>query len=174
MEQGLFPLIRETTLHSQEKTMEEERRLCYVGITRAKRKLYLSIAGFRRRWDGANITVPSCFLSDIPENLLEVETVNYYGNGIGMKVTNNHSNSFAGTNRIAKKKPEPDYYDYDEDDASVDNILRVGMVVSHIKFGIGKIVDKEGSGENMMLTIQFKTSTKKIMPKYAVLEVLGT
>ena len=174
MEQGLFPLIRNTTLHSQDKAMEEERRLCYVGITRAKKKLYLSMAGFRRRWDGANITVPSCFLSDIPENLLEVETVNYYGNGLGMKVTNNHRNSYAETNRIAKKKPKPDYYDYDEDDGSVDNILRVGMVVSHTKFGIGKIVDKEGSGENMMLTIQFKTSTKKIMPKYAVLEVLGT
>jgi DNA helicase-2/ATP-dependent DNA helicase PcrA len=153
--------------------MEEERRLCYVGITRARRKLYLSIAGFRRRFDGPNITAPSVFLNDIPDHLLEIEQVNYYGNGFARRV-NNYSNNISYS-----KKRSPDKYNYNEDDIydetedNSDDILRIGMVVSHNKFGVGKIIDKEGRGENMMLTIQFGTSTKKIMPKYAALEVLG-
>lgn len=173
MEQGLFPLIRDNTIHSLAREMEEERRLCYVGITRAKKKLYLSMAGFRRRYDGPNITMPSCFLSDIPEDLLEVEQINYYGNGMAHMVAPNYQNGHDGGNRAKKSKARQELNDYDDNPPDDDDVLRVGMVVSHNKFGIGKIVGKEGYGENMMLTIQFKTSVKKIMPKYATLEVLG-
>ncbi|MCP4582415.1 MAG: UvrD-helicase domain-containing protein [candidate division Zixibacteria bacterium] len=172
MEQGLFPMIRETLLHSPDKEMEEERRLCYVGITRARMKLYLSMAGFRRRFDGGNITSPSSFLNDIPENLLEVEQFNYYNNGAARNVTNsyksNYSNNYKKKSQAYKEDIYPDYEDESDD------ILKIGMTVSHNKFGVGKIVDKEGSGEAMMLTIKFGGGTKKIMPKYAAIEVLGT
>ncbi len=174
MEQGLFPLLREQTLFSADSELEEERRLCYVGITRAMSKLYLSMAGFRRRFDGPNITSPSCFLSDIPEELLEVEKINYYENGGMARNVTNRLSGFSTRQKKPKKKPS--YLDvdiYDEDESGIDGMLKVGLTVSHAKFGVGRIVDKEGRGENMMLTIQFKTSVKKIMPKYAALEVLN-
>ena len=174
MEQGLFPLIRNESLHSIDREMEEERRLCYVGITRAKKKLYLSMAGFRRRYDGPNITAPSYFLNDIPEELLELERINYYSSGYGQAAGSGYNNNRIGgyqRSKTSRIQQDVDYYDYDEDEQ--DDILKVGMTVSHGKFGIGKIVGKEGRGENMMLTIQFKTSIRKIMPKYAALEVLG-
>jgi len=174
LEQGLFPLLREQSLHSADKEMEEERRLCYVGITRARTKLYLSLAGFRRRYDGPNICSPSCFLNDIPENLLEIERHNYYNNGIPVNHGNHKQTRF--NIRYKSRKQTQSYdedYSYDADDnEDADDILKIGMTVSHHKFGVGKIIDKEGRGENMMLTIKFKTSVKKIMPKYAALEVI--
>jgi len=170
MEQGLFPLIRNSIIKDE---IEEERRLCYVGITRAKSKLYLSLAGFRRRYDGPNFTMPSCFLDDIPEKLLEVERFNHYGYNdrwSGQKNTNSHHN-----NKHRRKKRVSHYDDdyYDSDDETIDDMLKVGMVVSHAKFGIGKVIDREGSGEDMILEIQFKTGAKKIMIKYAALEIPG-
>lgn len=173
MEQGLFPLLRDQTLFSVESEMEEERRLCYVGITRAMHKLYLTMAGYRRRYDGPNITSPSCFLNDIPEELLEVEYINYYPNGM---IRNNHkriNNYSRGNNRIKKKVNRYNDDNYTEDESGIDGILKIGLTVSHAKFGVGRIIDKEGRGENIMLTIQFKSSVKKIMPKYATLEILG-
>ena len=167
MEQGLFPIIRDSITDNE---MEEERRLCYVGITRAKSKLNLSMAGFRRRYDGPNFTYPSCFLEDIPEGLMEIECYNYSENSLAN----------ADNRLFSKKKAQKQYshkskddYGYDFDDET-DDILKVGMVVSHAKFGVGKIIEKEGVAEDMMLLIRFNTGTKKIMVKYASLEILGT
>jgi len=174
LEQGLFPLLRESTLHSTNKDMEEERRLCYVGITRAKTRLYLSLAGFRRRYDGPNICTPSCFLNDIPESLLEIERHNYYNNGLAGKYSN-HKQTHFNLRYKSRKKTQSYDEDYNSDpdvDDDSDDVLKIGMTVLHNKFGVGKITDKEGSGENMMLTIRFKTGVKKIMPKYAALEVI--
>jgi len=164
LEQGLFPLIRNSMIEDE---IEEERRLCYVGITRAKRKLYLSLAGFRRRYDGPNFSMPSCFLDDIPEKLIEVEQFNYYNNNV-YKTKQINTNSQFNKRRHRKKHSSNDnnnYYDIEDD--NTDDIPKVGMVVSHAKFGVGKVINREGSGEDMILEIRFKTSVKKIMVKYA-------
>lgn len=180
MEQGLFPLVRDSLGHSLSEDLEEERRLCYVGITRTKSKLYLSMAGYRRRFNGPNVTQPSEFLMDIPEILTEVERYNYYDHSFGGEGLNSsRSYSFmsvsqqvpANRNKQAKAYHEEKYLDVDEN--AIDGLLQVGMVVSHHKFGVGKITEKEGRGENMILTIHFGSGVKKIMPKYAGLEVLG-
>jgi DNA helicase-2/ATP-dependent DNA helicase PcrA len=70
MEEGLFPHIRSLESEAQ---MEEERRLCYVGMTRAEKRLYLSWARFRRRWGGGTPeqSIPSRFLSEVPKGLTE-------------------------------------------------------------------------------------------------------
>jgi DNA helicase II / ATP-dependent DNA helicase PcrA len=70
MEEGLFPHSRS---HDNETQMEEERRLCYVGMTRAEKRLYLSWARFRRRFGGGQpeASVPSRFLKEVPQGLVE-------------------------------------------------------------------------------------------------------
>ena len=64
LEQGLFPSYRSL---DDPASLEEERRLCYVGITRAKERLFLSHACERRLWGGREAAVPSVFLSELPE-----------------------------------------------------------------------------------------------------------
>ena len=69
-EEGIFPHSKSFLDPSR---MEEERRLCYVGVTRAKEKIYLSFAKQRRLWGQVMVSPPSRFLADIPENIVEFE-----------------------------------------------------------------------------------------------------
>lgn len=156
MEDGLFPLSRS---FEDKADLEEERRLCYVGMTRAKNKLYLSMAGFRRRW-GDYTGGPSMFLKDIPEELLEVERFNYW------------NDIYPSKSRAAIRQPKmslPDSSQY-----AYDDLLPVGTVVLHDKFGHGTVINREGSGQDLMVTIKFdRAGIKKIIAKYANLEIIG-
>ena len=79
LEEGLFPYERE---EGSESDREEERRLMYVAITRAKEKLYLTYAAYRTVFGSKNATIPSQFLSDIPEDLLMNEAPERIGRTI--------------------------------------------------------------------------------------------
>ena len=156
MEDGLFPLARS---FEEKDDLEEERRLCYVGMTRAKNKLYLSMAGFRRRW-GDFTGGPSTFLKDIPEELLEVERFNYWSDIYPSK-------SRAATRQPKMSVPDSSQYAYDD-------LLPVGTVVLHDKFGHGTVINREGSGQDLMVTIRFdRAGIKKIIARYANLEIIG-
>ncbi len=162
MEDGLFPLERS---FDQPADLEEERRLCYVGMTRAKNKLYLSMAGFRRRW-GDFTGGPSMFLKDLPEELIELERFNYWNDIYSRGAKNGAQARHVHKETPTEHFPEPEY-DYDD-------LLPLGTSVLHDKFGHGVIVGREGSGENLMVTIRFeRAGVKKIMAKYASLEILG-
>jgi len=161
LEDGLFPLQRG---FDDRYDPDEERRLCYVGMTRAMNKLFLSMAGFRRRW-GDYTGGPSVFLKDIPEELLEIERFNYW-DGYGSAAVKRYSN-----NRNNKKRATLDL-EFDESD--IDEMLPEGARVLHDKFGKGIIVSREGSGENLMITVRFESyGSKKLMAKYAHLEIIG-
>jgi DNA helicase-2/ATP-dependent DNA helicase PcrA len=161
MEDGLFPLQRNFDDSSDP---DEERRLCYVGMTRAKNKLYLSMAGFRRRW-GDYTGGPSIFLKDISEELLEVERFNYW-EGYGAAARNSY-------NRRANYKISVTY-DLEFEESDIDDMLPEGAKVLHDKFGQGIVVSREGSGENLMITVRFERyGNKKLMAKYANLEIIG-
>jgi DNA helicase-2/ATP-dependent DNA helicase PcrA len=71
LEEGLFPYEREGGTESDK---EEERRLCYVALTRAERKVFLTYASYRTVFGSKNATFPSQFLSDISEHLIESES----------------------------------------------------------------------------------------------------
>ncbi|MCD6162827.1 MAG: UvrD-helicase domain-containing protein [candidate division Zixibacteria bacterium] len=170
MEQGLFPLIRDSLKADD---IEEERRLCYVGITRAMNRLFLTMASFRRRYGSINFTSPSCFLNDIPEELIDVERFNYYERTPALKYSPKQqpANSYkARTNKLIANNDNSvstnseKLSDYDK--------LRAGVRVSHFKFGDGMIINKEGKDEDTILTIRFGASIKKIMVKFAPLDVL--
>ena len=167
MEDGLFPLMRS---FDDKADLEEERRLCYVGMTRAKNKLYLSMAGYRRRW-GDFTGGPSMFLKDIPEDLVEAERFNYwqdlYARGMRNGEQAHKTPSRPSRSSYKDESLQESYYEYDD-------LLPLGTSVMHDKFGRGVIMGREGSGESLIVTIRFeRAGTKKIMAKYASLEILG-
>ncbi len=146
LEEGLFPLSR--ALESVEET-EEERRLFYVGCTRAKDLLFLSYAQSRTRYSQtANFNVKSRFIDEIPEELLQSE------------------------------RRQPDKWeqsgkssDFKSDSFSM---LKTGSRVIHPTFGYGQVLTKQGSGEGLKLTVVFKGGLKKqLLAKYAELEIVG-
>jgi DNA helicase-2/ATP-dependent DNA helicase PcrA len=148
LEEGLFPISR--SLESSRET-EEERRLFYVGLTRAKEKVFLSYCHHRKRF-GDMVNLKSRFLDEIPENLIEVE--DFLQKGWEEK----------GIEKIEKGKE--DYFE--------DSLLKVGTRVLHPHFGEGKVIKKEGLGENTRVEVQFKTGfIKRLMVKYADLEIIG-
>lgn len=164
MEDGLIPLKRG---FDDSADLDEERRLCYVGMTRAKNKLFLSMAGFRRRW-GDYTGGPSLFLKDISKDLLETERFNYW-NDYG-RPTQKKFNGFSSSGK-PKRAPVPAI---ELDDYDTENTLPVGTVVLHEKFGRGIVTAREGGGEDMMVSVKFeRAGVKKLMLKYASLEIIS-
>ena len=189
MEEGLFPgnqVMYDPT------ELEEERRLCYVGITRAKEKLYITNARSRMMFGNTSFTRPSRFLSEIPEELTDFERnapqqtfyggysgVSYggssYGGGTKMfsqeksyskhtsDTPKNKASGFAnGGFSSATKKTTTDTTPLD---------FKVGDTVEHKTFGKGMIVSAKAMGGDMLLEIAFDTcGTKKVMAKMAKLK----
>ena len=164
MEEGLFPHSR--SANSREE-LEEERRLCYVGMTRAMEKLYLTHARRRRIFGDYQFNPPSCFLREIPESLLDQPAAG----GLHKPANHNLASLFDQT--------EPDFSAEDPfiDDDEVRIVpdaeegLRIGLQVRHVKFGVGTVRRVEGQGDSQKVTIYFnRIGPKKLLVKFAGLE----
>jgi DNA helicase-2/ATP-dependent DNA helicase PcrA len=161
LEEGLFPLARTI---SEPMELEEERRLFYVGATRAKRKLSVSCATSRHRF-GEVESIPSRFIKELPEELINTKdrrTQRRFGTS--------RTPSFFSDRQATKKATDLGvHYEYEESE-----IMRTGRIVEHPTFGRGKIVRTEGMGESLTLDIMFTgVGMKKIMAKYAKLNIIG-
>ncbi len=145
MEEGLFPSAR--SLEESER-LEEERRLAYVGITRARQKLVLSYAESRRLHGMDMYGIPSRFLREIPPQLLnEVRP--------RVQVSRPMASSAQGHARIAAEAPG----------------LKLGQNVLHAKFGRGVVTDYEGSGAHARVQVNFdEVGSKWLVMAYANLE----
>jgi len=153
LEEGLFPLSRSLEDPSE---LEEERRLFYVGMTRAKERLFLSYARQRRRF-GDMLNLSSRFLDEVPKEHLEVEDH-----------STRQREHFAD---VDVDRIEPFSLD---SETPYDSILKAGTRVLHSHWGEGTIVHREGSGENLKLTVVFRGGMKKkLLAKYADLEIMG-
>jgi len=142
MEEGLFPHSR--SLDNPEE-MEEERRLCYVGVTRARKNLYLTLAARRRLYGGEQFNLPSRFLEEMPEELLEHQDGRSEESG---------SAGFGG-----------DDFDQTPQDSSS---YRIGTTVTHPSFGVGVVKKREGKGESEKVTVYFQNGlVKTLVVKYA-------
>lgn len=154
IEQGLFPNYRSM---EDPKALEEERRLCYVGITRAEERLYLSYARERRLYGSREPASPSLFLAELPKDLL----LGSSANAIPKKMTK----SVRGEPKqaIAAKKVMPNTSASD---------WAVGDQVIHTAFGKGKITNIFGSGSQICLAIKFPSvgMQKIIDPKLTPLQ----
>jgi len=154
LEEGLFPLQRSS---DSDKELEEERRLFYVGITRAREKVYLSYARTRRRYGGEPLDmIPSRFIGDIPEELLEVK----------MRKTSRRFTDVDHTRKVfVPNSPRGT--------GGKASRLKEGEVVLHKIFGKGRVLEVRGSGDSAKLTISFTGGiVKKFIAKYANLRRL--
>ncbi|MDE0502679.1 MAG: UvrD-helicase domain-containing protein [Candidatus Poribacteria bacterium] len=147
VEEGSLPHQR---AFANEAELEEERRLCYVGLTRAKERASLSHARTRRIHGVEDYRMPSRFIGEIPPDLI------------------NHVDRYETAHRPTVRSYDPDEPDYDVG-PSFDH--SVGEFVFHPKFGRGKITGISGSGGNMRITIRFaRGGEKTLLAEYAPLQ----
>jgi DNA helicase-2/ATP-dependent DNA helicase PcrA len=145
MEDGLFPHQR--SLNDAD-GLEEERRLCYVGITRAREELYLTYAERRRLYGSESFSTPSRFLREIPVELVEE-----------VRPTMTVSRPVYRSRRPGLELPESG--------------VRLGQRVRHGKFGEGIVLNSEGSGSNARVQVNFEqVGTKWLVVAYANLELM--
>ncbi len=161
LEMGLMPLQRST---ADLKELEEERRLFYVGMTRAMESLYLTYANYRRRYNAGTFNTPSVFLDEIPQELIEYKTRSSVSRGTT-------SRKRRRTERKAKLEA---YFHYKEHSQERADEFFVGQKVYHETFGKGQILQLEGNGEKMKITVHFHRDniTKKLIKKFANLSPL--
>ena len=189
MEEGIFPGYKSI---GEPKELEEERRLCYVGITRAKQNLFISCARQRTIFGSTSCNQVSRFVKEIPKELMDGFDENfedkpqktYEDYQYEWKYGNSHVTSYT-SDEVKSSKPAMQYSFRTAESflnnltkkpasASVDiSIYRAGQRVYHKKFGEGKINYVEAEGDDAKVDITFdKIGHKRLMAKYAGLEVL--
>jgi DNA helicase-2/ATP-dependent DNA helicase PcrA len=171
LEEGLFPHSRSSMEAAQ---LEEERRLCYVGMTRAEQKLYLTSARFRRFFGNMDqqVSEPSRFLSEIPQEL--IDEVGQRRRKPAAKYEGTSYDTVDAVRKIlggAHKQPTPSYKPADAKKRPA-GTWTMGTRVKHAKYGYGTILRTEGSGDDLKITISFISyGLKKMIAKYAELEI---
>lgn len=170
MEDGVFPHMRAL---GQTKELEEERRLAYVGITRARERLYLTRASMRSAWGQPSYNPPSRFLEEIPDTHLEWKRTGSLGpvasgpvSGVAASLSSSRSRSAAsGASGFATRRGGA------ADKPVVS--LAVGDRVTHDQFGLGTVVGVKGTGANTEATVDFgEEKPKRLLLRYAPVEKL--
>lgn len=164
MEEGLFPHARS----SDAADLEEERRLCYVGMTRAQRQLILTSAARRRVFGDYQPLEPSRFLDEIPPHLVEVrDATPAWGAWTGTARLGFDRLGSRGPGRATSPRPRSHPIE-DEDQRCGD--LAPGTRVHHPQFGVGTVVEIEELPEDLKLTVSFPgVGRKKLYARYAKL-----
>ncbi|MBI5047393.1 MAG: UvrD-helicase domain-containing protein [Deltaproteobacteria bacterium] len=167
MEEGLFPHSRSVNGDSED-ALEEERRLCYVGMTRAMKKLFLFGARERTIYGESRFQGQSRFIDEIDANYLEIITPDSsQKSGVWSQEEYNRPVSPFARVGIKERGEEPRIV-YDE--MPENDPWKIGMRIKHPSFGIGIIKAKEGIGEDAKLTIMFQSmGPKKLIAKYVSL-----
>jgi DNA helicase-2/ATP-dependent DNA helicase PcrA len=185
LEETLFP--NAMSINTREE-LEEERRLFYVAITRAKKKLWLTYANARYRFGQLQQNDPSRFIDELPEQYLDKS---YAGGGIknqsgrtgwGMDAQQWVKNTFekpraktsATSSYVITQRPQTKEHVPSADFAASDTTnLQTGQKVEHQKFGFGEVLKMEGAAHNPIATVKFELNgEKKIMLNYAKLRII--
>ncbi|WP_440906063.1 DNA helicase II [Catenovulum sp. SX2] len=149
VEEGMFPSLQTT---EESGRMEEERRLCYVGMTRAKQQLYLTYAESRRIYGKDQYHAPSRFIREIPADCVSEIRLN------------NQISRPAAVGRFSASVVE---------DSFSQTGLQLGQRVMHAKFGEGTILNYEGSGQNSRVQVNFdQVGSKWLVVAFARLEII--
>jgi DNA helicase-2/ATP-dependent DNA helicase PcrA len=165
LEEGLFPHSRAS---DDEHEVEEERRLCYVCLTRAREQLVLTSAARRRVFGEYQPTQASRFLDEIPPHLVERLGPVAAPRWAPRYERRNPYAQHGGGRRPAATQTKS--FSYEDEDQSPSGV-RAGMRVRHRQFGVGTIVNVEDHGDDFKVTVKFlSVGTKKLMAKYAGLE----
>jgi DNA helicase-2/ATP-dependent DNA helicase PcrA len=186
MEEGLFPHFQS---RDSNEDLEEERRLCYVGMTRARNKLFLTWTPFRRNFgpDAGMPSLPSRFLSEIPEDLVEgldlrpnvvFERNSDYGDEEEYEKDEDHRafSTSAQPRSLAELRAYVEKQNSgkrQEAPATGGPALKIGMRVRHSQFGDGIILNRERTGNDVKLTVTFSRHGRKtLIERFAKLQPL--
>ena len=163
IEEDLLPHYR---AQGEPAEMEEERRLCYVGMTRAKEALFLSMARRRRLFGQYDSAFPSRFFMELsPENVQLHEETAFPIPGVGGF---QDQGQVLDTHRVTIGD-----FTFVPEAMETEDILRPGMQVLHPMFGQGQVMHVEGSGPDARITVYFpRGGKKKLVAKYANLEIV--
>jgi DNA helicase-2/ATP-dependent DNA helicase PcrA len=181
MEEGLFPHSRAS---EDEEDIEEERRLCYVGMTRAQSQLILTGAARRRVFGEYQSTEPSRFLNELPSELVEPIAPTYatpYQGSFSHRHYEFRTNPYGPgrrglgeggrKGRSGRVREAEASYAYENEDQSVAG-LRLGVKVRHAQFGVGTVIGVEEHNDDLKITVRFAAvGVKKLLSKYAKLEL---
>ena len=169
LEEGLFPHSRSA---EDEEELEEERRLCYVGMTRARRQLVLTGAARRRVFGEYQSCEPSRFLDEIPAELMDrqIAQPTRYDGAFAHSHYEFRTNPYGRQGRGARFKEPQASYNYADEDQSAAG-LSLGMRVRHAQFGVGTVTAVEEHNDDLKVTVRFNTvGVKKLLAKFAKLE----
>jgi DNA helicase II / ATP-dependent DNA helicase PcrA len=166
MEDGLFPSLREREGVSEDAALEEERRLAYVAITRARQRLVLAHARTRRVWGEIRMQGPSRFLDDLPASSV--------ANPTGRRVITPRAPAIIDGNWTAlRRAPRSSRDDLDQrvpddepvyrvdDDLVRPGVFRTGDAVEHVIHGRGRVVAVSGSGKDSKVIVEFPNAGRK-------------
>ncbi|MEV6424057.1 ATP-dependent DNA helicase [Streptomyces sp. NPDC051662] len=170
MEDGVFPHMRAL---GQTKELEEERRLAYVGITRARERLYLTRSSMRSAWGQPSYNPPSRFLEEIPGHHLEWKrTGAQIPAGPTSGVTSSLSSSLSAASR-SRSGGGPSGFATRRTTEKPVIALAVGDRVTHDQFGLGTVMAVTGAGADTQATVDFgDTKPKRLLLRYAPVEKL--
>lgn len=196
MEEGLFPSVKPWE-ETPDEDVEEERRLCYVGMTRAREQLFMSHVVVRRLWGNVNYQEPARFFAEMPGDLVEFKDLSHGGGasrfrpGSSRQYGSGDSSSYgssggsptsygkygSSTYGSSSKSSEPsegrrivvDEYSHVSQDSDI-----VGHRINHPEYGLGTVIGADGSGQDMKITVEFKNrDRRKFLLRYvrAMIEV---
>ena len=167
MEDGIFPSYM-TIISDSNEELEEERRLCYVGITRAKKRLFLSAARRRMTHGQTQYNMVSRFISELPKSLLEVDSgfeKESAARSMSLAQAVNRKKTFHKKPYQQTSIPAPGNLELD---------YAVGDRVGHVKFGIGTVTEIRPGGRDYEVTVEFdKVGVKKMFASFAKLKKAG-
>ena len=176
LEEGLFPHSRSA---EDDEELEEERRLCYVGMTRARSRLVLTGAARRRVFGEYKSSEPSRFIDEVPAALVDrvmpsYSSTNSYQSNFSHSHYDFKTNPYGrggrrgGGDRVKEASPT---YAYEDEDQSTGMALKLGMKVRHPQFGIGTVLSVEALDDDTKLVVRFvNVGQKTLRAKFARLE----
>ena len=170
LEEGLFPHARSS---DDQEELEEERRLCYVGMTRARRQLVLTGAARRRVFGEYQASEPSRFIAEVPAELVDRFVPTYPPSAYQAHFPHDEFrvNPYGRGRRSGRAHEEQAIYSYEDEDQSTGLALRPGMRVRHPQFGVGSVISVEALDDDTKLVVRFAAVGKKTLrAKYARLE----
>jgi DNA helicase-2/ATP-dependent DNA helicase PcrA len=169
MEDGLFPHSRSS---DDQEELEEERRLCYVGMTRARERLVLTGASRRRVFGEYQSAHPSRFIDEVPAELIDRLVPAYSAPQQGQFPHYEfRTNPYGRGSRGGRSREETPHYAYEDEDQSTGMALRPGMRVRHPQFGVGSVISVEPLSDDTKLVVRFSDiGQKTLRARYARLQ----
>ncbi len=174
LEEGLFPHSRS---NEDDEELEEERRLCYVGMTRARERLILTGAARRRVFGEYKSSEPSRFIDEVPAELVDRMVPQFSTSSYHSSASNSYdfrpnpygkggSRPGGGASRV--KEPASPGYAYEDEDQSTGMSIRAGQRVRHAQFGVGNVLSVEPLEGDAKVIIRFTTAgVKTLRAKFA-------